>query len=132
MEVHHIGYLVKNLEQSREAFGHLGFAVSRAKEYDPLRDVDIEFISNGGYTVELICPASAESPLAPLLKKFKNAPYHLCFLSGNLEEEVAALEKSGFMVFKEIEPAVCLEGRRVAFMVSPDIGIVEIADREIP
>ena len=130
MEVHHIGYLVKRLADSRDAFAALGFDVVRPVEYDPIRDVNIEFIANGGYCVELIEPASAESPLMPLLKKFKNAPYHLCFIAEDLEKAKEEFENKGYMLFRDIEPAPCLDGRRVVFMVNPDIGIIEIADKE--
>ena len=102
----------------------------RPVEYDPIRDVNIEFIANGGYCVELIEPASAESPLMPLLKKFKNAPYHLCFIAEDLEKAKEEFENKGYMLFRDIEPAPCLDGRRVVFMVNPDIGIIEIADKE--
>ncbi len=126
MKVHHIGYLVKRLGRSEEAFRKLGFTVEKDVVYDDVRDVNISFMRSGDYRVELIEPASKESPLYPLLKNYKNSPYHLCYIVDDLEAARSELEKQGFMVIRDNEPAPALGGREVIFMVSADIGIIEL------
>lgn len=79
MKVHHIGYLVKDLKQSEVQFLSLGFQVERLISFDAYRQVNIEFLVNGDYRVELVEPANQESPLYSLLRKFRNEPYHMCY-----------------------------------------------------
>ncbi|SCW53905.1 methylmalonyl-CoA/ethylmalonyl-CoA epimerase [Ruminococcaceae bacterium YRB3002] len=128
MRVHHIGYLVKRLARSEEAFAKLGYQVERAVKYDHVRDVNISFMKNGDYRVELIEPASKESPLYPLLKNYKNSPYHICYFAEDLEAARRKLESDGFMVIQDTQVAPALDGRNVIFMVSADIGIIELVE----
>ena len=129
MQVHHIGYLVKRIKDSEEALSLLGFTCERAAEFDPIRNATLSFWVNGSERIELVEPAD-DSDLKPLLKKYKNSPYHICFLADSLEQAKAEFEAKGFVLFKDIELAPCLDGRRVVFLMSPGCGIVEIADKE--
>ena len=128
MQVHHIGYLVKRLNRSEEAFLKLGYEVEREVCYDHVRDVNISFLTNGEYRVELIEPASKTSPLYPLLKNYKNSPYHICYTVEDLEASKKKLENDGFMVIQDTQVAPALDGRNVVFMVSADIGIIELVE----
>jgi methylmalonyl-CoA/ethylmalonyl-CoA epimerase len=128
MQVHHIGYLVKRLSRSEEAFLRLGYEVEREVCYDHVRDVNISFMKNGEYRVELIEPASKTSPLYPLLKNYKNSPYHICYTVNDLEASKKELENDGFMVIQDTQIAPALDGRNVVFMVSADIGIIELVE----
>jgi len=128
MKIHHIGYLVKKLGRSEEAFSKIGFTVEKEAVYDHIRDVNISFMLNGEYRVELIEPASKDSPLYPLLKNYKNSPYHICYLADDLEASRTELEAQGFMVIQDTQTAPALDGRNVIFMVSADIGIIELVE----
>lgn len=128
MQVHHIGYLVKRLKRSEEAFIRLGYSVEREVCYDHVRDVNISFLKNGEYRVELIEPAGKDSPLYPLLKNYKNSPYHICYTVEDLEASKKELEEDGFMVIQDTQVAPALDGRNVVFMVSADIGIIELVE----
>ena len=128
MKVHHVGYLVKRLARSEEAFVRLGYEIEREVCYDHVRDVNISFLKNGSERVELIEPASKESPLYPLLKNYKNSPYHICYFSDDLEADRKSLEADGFMVIQDTQIAPALDGRNVIFMVSADIGITELVE----
>ena len=131
MQVHHIGYRVKRLKRSEEACARLGYTVEREVCYDHVRDVNISFMKNGEYRVELIEPASKTSPLYPLLKNYKNSPYHICYITDDLELSKKELENDGFMVIQDTQTAPALDGRNVVFMVSADIGIIELVEKEI-
>ena len=120
--VHHTGYLVKHLEKSRGSFLSLDFRALGEPVYDEDRDVDILFLEKDGYTVELVCPRSDASVVAGLMKTHRNAPYHLCL-------ELKRLEKSGFMRMEEPSPAPALGGRRVCYLMSPWMGMVELLER---
>ena len=126
MRVHHIGYLVKHLEKSRDSFLSLGFRVMGETVYDAHRDTDILFLEKDGYVIELVSPRSDASAVGRLIKTYKNTPYHLCYETGHLEEELERLEASGFTRIDSPAPAPALDGRRVCFLMSAKIGMIEL------
>ena len=134
MKVHHIGYLVKNIEKSADAFRALGFEdTSFSDEFmtnDTIRGCVICFLKNENTVVELVSPNTEDSPIRGLMKTYKNTPYHLCYESDDIEKDMAELKKKGFMVFLKPEEAPAIAGCRVVFLTNPRIGIVEIAYRE--
>ena len=124
-EIDHIGYLVKNIELSIEAFKELGFSEER-KIYDEIRKAELCFMSKEGYCVELIAP-SRESELYSLIKKYKNTAYHICYSVEDLDEAIAFLEDKGYFMFKEREAAPAFgEGAEVVFLMHSDVGMVEL------
>jgi len=128
MTVHHIGYLVKKLDKARESFAVLGFTPTTEPVYDEARDVDIQFLSNGAYCVELVSPKSPGSVVAELIKTYKNAPYHLCYNTEDFDAELASLEASGFTRMGEPAAAPAIGGKRVCFLYSARIGMIEILE----
>ena len=128
MKVHHIGYLVKNIDKSIAAFRTLGFRVTIDATWDDGRDAYLSFLENDGYCVELIAP-SKESDLYPLLKQYNHAPYHMCYQCDNLEETIHELKAEKFMLFKEPAPAPVIgEYARVAFLMNARAGMIELVE----
>lgn len=131
MQIHHIGYLVKDIQKSTKEFLELGYTLEQAVRYDDLRKASINFLINGTYRIELIEPdAKAESPLVPLLKRFKNAPYHICYEAEDFGQAIEGLTGIGYLVTDEPAPAPCIEGRSVAFLMSPAAGLIELLEKE--
>lgn len=135
MKVHHIGYLVKNMDKAIAAFHTLGYQeysyVGENVVYDEYRKCDICFLKRDGEdasAVELVAPKGPESPVFNLLKKYKNTPYHICYECDNLEEEMGRLETEGWMLFQEPLTAPAIAGRRVAFLISAAAGIIELVE----
>lgn len=126
MKIHHIGYLVKNIEKAKAAFVKLGFVLESDVVYDDFRKVDICFLTKDGYRVELVSPKSEDSVVSRLIKQYRNAPYHLCYETERFDEERSALEANGFTCMDEPCPAPALGGKRVAFLMSASIGIIEL------
>ena len=128
MRVHHVGYLVKHLEKSRDSFLSLDFQVTGEAVYDPQRDVDILFMEKDGYTIELVSPRSGDSVVGKLIRTYRNAPYHICYETDDLDGELARLEGSGFTRIDDPSPAPAIGGRRVCFLMSPRIGMIEVLE----
>ena len=130
MTLHHVGFLTKNLEQSRTDFLKLGFEVEKPVAFDNIRKINIEFLVNGGYRVELVEPAGKDSPLYPLLKRFKNMPYHFCYESKDFDYDLDYLSSvwGGYHIIDEVRPAPCLDGRKVCFLMGSGSGIIELVD----
>lgn len=128
MTVHHIGYLVKNIDKAVVRFQSLGFESVSETVYDSLRKVNICFMKNGGYVIELVSPAAPDSVVSSLIKQYRNCPYHLCYLSNDFDKECEELLDRGFTSIGEPQPALAIENRRVGFFVNAYIGIIEVVD----
>lgn len=128
MRVHHIGYLVKKLDKAKDGFLVLGYRVVQETVYDEYRDVDILFLEKDGYVVELVSPRSEKSVVANLIKTYRNAPYHLCYVSDSFEKDLDMLEHSGFTRIDTPAPAPALGGNNVCFLLSARIGMIELID----
>ena len=128
MKIHHVGYLAKNIEKTGKKFLELGYGVEREVMYDEYRQIDIEFLKNGDYRVELIQPKSEDSPMFPLLKRFKNSPYHFCYEVADLEQSVEELSQMGYTVIQEIAPAPAIDGRKGVFLNNISMGIIELVE----
>ncbi len=129
MTVHHIGYLVKNIEKSKVLFTDLGFSIEQDTVYDDWRDVNICFLVKNGYRVELVSPTNSSSVVGELRKKIGNSPYHICYEVNNLEEAIVELGKSRFVIWEEPHEAPAIDGNRVAFLVNSQIGMIELVEK---
>lgn len=127
MKVHHIGYLIKDIENAIKEFQNLGYKIYSETSYDVYRDIEICFMEKDGYLVELISPKSEKSVVYNLLNKIGNSPYHICYTSENIEQDVAELRERGYIVMGELCPAPCIgQDASVIFLYNNFIGIIEL------
>ena len=129
LKIHHIGYLVKKIEKAKKTFEALGYLVEQDTVRDEIRKVDICFLIKDGYRVELVSPFSEDSVVAGLLKKYKNAPYHICYEPDDPDSAYRELTESGFAAIDTPTPAPALGGCKVVFLTSPVIGMIELKFR---
>ena len=128
MRIHHIGYLVRDMGRAREAFLRLGYEDVSGVVPDALRRVELCFLQKDGCTVELVCSAGPDSAVAGLVKRYQNAPYHLCYEAERFDADLAALERDGYTRMDDPAPAPAFGGRRVVFLMSPAVGILELIE----
>lgn len=128
MKVHHIGYLVKNLNKAEKAFIKLGYQSESSYVYDEKRKVNIAFLTKDNYRVELIESTASDSIVANLYGRFKNAPYHMCYSSDCFEEDIESLREAGFVEIDEPAPAPALNNKRVVFFMNASAGIIELLE----
>lgn len=126
LKIHHIGYLVKKIEKAKKTFEALGYLVEQDTVRDGIRKVDICFLIKDGCRVELVSPFSEDSVVAGLLKKYKNAPYHICYESDDPDAAIRELTENGFLAIDTPTPAPALGGCNVVFLTSPVIGMIEL------
>lgn len=129
MKIDHIGYAVKKIEEARFAFEKLGFRFEELIQ-DEDRNLYLQFGYNDDYRIELISTLNIEngSPVSSILKKTGPLPYHLCYISDNLEQDIAILEKQQFKVTVPPAPAIAFGGKRVVFMMHRHIGLIEVVE----
>jgi methylmalonyl-CoA/ethylmalonyl-CoA epimerase len=130
MQIHHIGYAVRNIDEAAERFRGLGFINSRQKTIDKARGVVIQFMHNGSLFVELIAPLNDESPITNFLKKIGPAPYHICYEVDDLDKQVIQLMGKGFKIIEKPLEAPALNDKRVVFLYQKDIGLLELVEKQ--
>ena len=133
MRVHHVGYLVADIDAAITEFMSMGYEVRQEKLYDPSRRVYLCFMENSGVMIELVSPSEDCRLFTSLQKRIGNAPYHICYFpdDGNaFDSAVEKLQSEGFLMAQPPESAVAFGGRRVAFMMSPETGLIEILEAE--
>ncbi len=126
MKVHHIGYLVKNIQKSIEMFLSMDYRVEREIVFDEYRGIDICFMVKDGYRVELVSPKIPDSVVTKLRKKIGNSPYHICYEVDDIEEKVTFLVNKKFVVWEEPHEAIACDGRKVVFLIHGQIGMIEL------
>ena len=128
MKIHHIGYAVKNIEDSLNEFKKLGYKTIENKIVDNQRNVMIQFVRNGDYLIELVAPLNKESPVTSLLGKQGNSPYHICYKTNNLEKEINDLGNNGFVVISNLLKAPAINNKKVIFLYKKEIGLIELVE----
>ena len=129
MTIHHLGYLVKNINRAVKAFENLGYVSTSETVYDEYRGVDIVFMSKDGYVIELVSPKGKESTVSGLFKRFGNSPYHICYETDDLDGQIQILTESGYVMWEEPHPAVAISNKKVCFLVHPYIGMIELVEK---
>lgn len=131
MELHHVGYLVRDMERAIVEFCALGYRKTSEIVYDAFRDIQICFLAPEtvpcrGVLVELVKPVSGGSVVASLAKKLGASPYHLCYRVDDLDEAAAQLRARGYVPMAEAAPAPALRDSPAAFYFHRQVGIVEL------
>lgn len=128
MKIHHVGYLVKDIMQSKACFELLGYTQKAPVVYDQIRNIDILFMKNDRTVVELIQSKGDSSTVSNLIKKFGVAPYHICYETDSLEYAIKELRSQKFIVTSSPMQAPALENRKVAFLYNKNMGIIELLE----
>lgn len=126
LKVHHIGYLVKKMDAARQSFKNLGYQTIQEVLYDDIRKVNICFMEKDGYCIELVSPASKDSVVSGLMKKYKNSPYHICYETANFDKDYQTLMENGFISIDTPTPAPALQNRKVVFLMHAAMGMIEL------
>lgn len=130
MNINHIGYAVKRIDRAISSFEKLGYSFDSIID-DDVRNVRLVFGEKDGYRIELVSPLdkSQESPVDQYLCNTIGTPYHICYESTNLDEEIYNLQQQGYKTIIEPKPAIAFGGRRVVFMMNLGFGLMEIVEK---
>lgn len=133
MTFHHIGIACYDIEESSQFYLSQGYTKSETV-YDPIQNVYICFCENlmgGGTCVELISPKDDTSPVCKNLQRNGVSLYHIFYETENLEESISELKKQKFIMVSKPSPAVAFGGKRVCFLFSKTVGLVELVEKEV-
>lgn len=121
-----------NLEQAVEVYhGIFGYSVQSGPFVDPIQKVTVCFLApmkDGDPLIELIAPASDDSPVNRILAKGISA-YHLCYEVDDMTEALNHVRSHGCIVVSEPVRAVAFEGRLIAWFYTPTRQLTELVQR---
>lgn len=129
LKIHHIGYLVRNIEKAKKIFTNMGFLTVQEVIYDEYRGINIAFLNKDGYLIELVSPVDENSDVESIKRKIGNSPYHICYEVDDIKSSIEKLQENRFILLHEPHDAVAINSRKVAFLMHGQIGLIEIVEK---
>jgi methylmalonyl-CoA/ethylmalonyl-CoA epimerase len=126
-EFHHIGLACRRLADEYDGLAAMGYSQEGDPITDPIQMVKVQFFVGGGPRVELVEPQSDKSPAMGWLNRGAKL-YHFAYKVGDLDAAMHFLENRGFAAVSEPAPAVAFAMRRIVFMMSPSMVLVELVE----
>jgi methylmalonyl-CoA/ethylmalonyl-CoA epimerase len=113
--LHHVAIAVESLAASRTAYETaLGLASSEV-EYVEDQKVNVLVLYAGAQRIELVEPASADSPVSNFIAKRGGGLHHLAWKVDDVAAAIARLEKDGVKMIDRA-PRPGAHGTRIAFV----------------
>lgn len=133
-KLHHVGIAVRELGQAADRLSCLfSYDLVSGPFDDPLQRVSVSFLSGSSgdaAQIELIAPFGENSPIQSMLNRGATGPYHLCFETEDIVAAVEHLQRQGCVVISQPLPAVAFQGRRIAWIYTPDRQLFELLEAE--
>jgi len=130
MKVHHFGLAVKDIERAAQTLKLFGYSVAEPV-LDTTQGVSVLMATQpNGYPMELVCDIDEGGPTESIVKKMGPCFYHVCFEVDDLDSKISQLSESGFLIRHKPASAAAFDDRRIAWMYSRDVGLVELLEAE--
>lgn len=122
------------------SFDHVGIAVRSIREVagpdigvtaDAEQRVSVAFVEVAGLRVELVEPLGDRSPVDSNLQKGQSL-VHLCFRVPDLQAALARARQAGLHQITRPVSATAFANRRIAWLFSRDIGLIELLEAPLP
>jgi methylmalonyl-CoA/ethylmalonyl-CoA epimerase len=113
--VEHIGIAVKDLNASISLFEQLLNVKSYKTESVESEMVQTAFFQTGETKIELVASSSPEGTIARYIEKKGEGIHHIAFEVENIEQEMARLKDSGFVLLND-QPKKGADNKLVCFL----------------
>lgn len=129
VKFHHIGIAVRSFEKSLNYYNALGYECS-IPVIDPHQEVELILCKSDVFPwVELIKPISDDSPVMNYLKNAKEAMYHQCYTTTDINRTLDLLKtKNRVICVSKPYPAVLFYGEKVSFYYISGVGLMEFIE----
>jgi len=127
LRFHHLGVACPDLDREREEWARLGYRAEGEVFSDPIQKVRGAFVVGPGPRLELLSPLGEGSPVAGVIERGGKL-YHQGFESLDFDGSLAALQTRRFRLIQGPVPAVAFGGRRIAFLMSPSLNLIELIE----
>lgn len=112
--LHHVGYVVSDLDAAAERYAALGFATGERHDIPEQNIVAMTFRSGNGW-LELIQPTDPDGPIARYMAKRGEGTHHVAFQVDDIVAEIARLRDAGVRMIDET-PRTGAHGWTIAFI----------------
>ncbi|HWZ32816.1 MAG TPA: VOC family protein [Bryobacteraceae bacterium] len=130
--LHHVGFIVHSIEQSMQGFlRSLEGSWDSQIFHDPIQKVKVAFLQPGlgaGAQIELVEPASEDSPVRRFLQASNGGMHHLCYEVKDLEASLSGMRTGGARLVRPPKPAVAFANRRIAWVLTRENLLIELLE----
>ena len=132
MKLHHIGIVVKNIQESLgELTKFLDFKETTVPIGVKSQKVNVCFLKTSDVFIELIEPITNDSPVK-IFSESGGGFHHLCFEVDNILEEIETMKQKGARVI--VEPTIGFEDRLIAFILlnlkNTNCNLIELVNKK--
>jgi methylmalonyl-CoA/ethylmalonyl-CoA epimerase len=122
---HHVGVISSNPARETAQLALLGYHPEGEEFVDPIQGVRGLFLAGQSPRLELLTPLATKGVLEPWIKS-KTKLYHLAYQIPDLSQALRELRQSRAKVVVDPVPAVAFGGRKIAFVMLPNMLLVEL------
>jgi len=131
MRLHHLGFVVADIAAAMPGFVRSLSATWDEQIFaDPHQKVKVAFLTTrpGDPQIELVEPNADDSPVLRFLHEKGGGLHHACYEVSDLEQELNGFRSRGSLIVKRPKPAVAFQGRRIAWLLTPEKFLVELLE----
>ena len=125
LSFHHIGVACRNLDAEERVYALMGYVREGNDFEDPVQGIGGRFLTGAGPRLELLIELPGSGMLTPWLRKGIRL-YHLAWVAKDLHQASADLVSSRARVVVEPVPAVAFNGRKITFLMLPNLQLIEL------
>ncbi|WP_046173781.1 methylmalonyl-CoA epimerase [Domibacillus indicus] len=129
-KVDHIGIAVSSLEESLPLYTEV-FGMKHVKtELVETQGVAVAFLDGGNVKLELLEPASPDSPIAKFIERRGQGIHHIALKVKNIEERIVEMKEKGIQMIDNA-PKPGAGGASIAFMHPKSTGgvLMELCEK---
>lgn len=124
---HHLGVACRDVARELAGWTRLGYRQEGEAFTDPIQKIHGCFIVGPGPRLELLAPAGEGSPVQGFLQRGTKF-YHQGFEVADFDGTLDRLREAGARLTADPAPAVAFGGRRIAFLMTPTLNLIEIIE----
>jgi len=128
LEFHHIGWACTSIEREAAPLKELGYQSEGGPFLDETQGVRGQFYVNGGPRLELLEPLEGSGTLAPWLSSGVKM-YHLAYVTDDIDASLDGLRAQRGRVTVQPIAAQAFGGRLIAFVMMPNMTLIELINR---
>lgn len=133
MRLHHVGFVVADIASAMPGFVRsMGATWDSQIIGDPIQKVKVAFLTTrpGDAQIELVEPDASDSPVLRFLNEKGGGLHHACYEVRDLEQELSDFRARGSLIAKRPKPAVAFQGRRIAWVLTPEKFLIELLEED--
>ena len=119
--LHHVAIVVPSLDEARKTYVEVLGLRETEREHVPDQKVNVLVCYAGLQRVELVEPASSDSPISKFLEKRGAGLHHMAYRVASVERALAQVKAAGLRVIDEA-PRPGAHGTRIAFLHPSAVG----------